>query len=164
MKWPPPKKNQDHQPNMPSQKTYFRANLGLQPETGPNGNFAMFARIWENIVFSVPAQTKFWITLFKLAESKMAQICVLPILTRQPNTHECTPLNKRTLFFRNFEMPTPKMSSKNLQNARHFQQKSKPEIFKLNNFKQIRKCPKHFFGHFHLTPFLPPHPLQHLIL
>ena len=43
----------------PQQKTHFRAKLGPQTETGANENLAIFARIWENIVFSAHTQTNF---------------------------------------------------------------------------------------------------------
>ena len=74
------------------------------------------------------------------------------------------PPPEKNSFLGCFEMPTKnlQMSSKPLTNARHFQQKSKLDIFKIHNFKHIRKCRKHF-EHFHLTPFLPLHPLKPLL-
>ena len=70
-----------------------------------------------------------------------------------------TPPEQTYLFSRFFfEMP-PKilqMSSKPFKTARYFQQKSELEIFKINNCKQIRTCPRQYFDDFHLTPFLPP--------
>ena len=90
----PPQK-QDHQPN-PQQKTQFRANLGPQTETGANEDFAICACKRENMVFSAPTQTTLSkVAFFKIHQSKIAQFVSCASLTRQPNSHECTPpLNK----------------------------------------------------------------------
>ena len=42
-------------------------------------------------VFSAPTQTKFeYLLFFKVHQIKIAQICLLPCLTRPANTHKCT--------------------------------------------------------------------------
>ena len=42
-------------------------------------------------VFSAPTQTKFeYLLFFKVHQIKIAQMCLLPCLTRPANTHKCT--------------------------------------------------------------------------
>ena len=42
-------------------------------------------------MFSAPTQTKFeYLLFFKVHQIKIAQICLLPCLTRPANTHKCT--------------------------------------------------------------------------
>ena len=136
------KKNQDHQPNMAPTKNAFSCKFGPTIR-----DFASFARIWENMVFSAPTQTNFSeFALFQGHRSKIAQICVLPILTRKPNTNECTPLNKKTVFLGFLRCP-PKISKchQNLLRERVIFNKIQTEFFKINNFKQIRNFSKTIF-------------------
>ena len=65
-------------------------------------------------------------------------MCLLPILARQLNTHECIPPVKKT-YFLFFETPTQKSPNviKTFNKCASFsQQISKPETFKINNLEK----------------------------
>ena len=86
------KKKKNHQPNMPPTKTHVCENLGPQPETGANEVLTFLPAYGKKkTVFSAPTQTKFeYLLFFKVHQIKIAQICLLPCLTRPANTHKCT--------------------------------------------------------------------------
>ena len=139
---------------MTPQKTIY-ANLRRAPKTGA------FAVVWENIACFHHASVNFWrgaISVKKERQKQFTKISGLPILTRQPSTHECTPHEPKNPIFPVFWDVRPKLSGchQNLWNCTSFSTKYTPESFRINSFKQIRECPKQYFEHVHLTPSLPP--------
>ena len=166
---PPRKNNKTTYPTCPQQNKRFRANLGPQPETGANENFA---NLWPHMrKYSVScACTDNFLNICPFqntSEQNCSNLCLAHSHQKTKNPWMDPPwTKKKTIFLAFFEMPSHKISNhhQTFKNVRRAQQKSKPEIFKINNFKQIRKCPKRYFEHFHLTPSLPPQSSETLFL
>ena len=164
-----PEKNTTN-PTCPQQKqNRFSCKFGPTTRNRCRCEVCHFCPHMGKIVFSAPTQTNFCkFALFQSnhirAESLKFVSCPFSPDNQTPMNAPPSPWNKEKLFFSFFWDAHPKISKcgQNLLNARHFQQKSKPEMFKNNNFKQIRECPKQYFEHFHLTPFF--HPLKPLFL
>ena len=156
---PHPKKRPPTQ-HAPSRKNTFMRVYHTTPQHVEPEIFTIRCHVGKSSVFSPCPQKFLQICPYSETQNQFTKIYGLPSLTRQPSTHECIPPEpqKATLlvFFLRCPPKNFQMSSNPLKTARDFQQNSKPEIFKINNFEQIRKCPKQYFEHFHLTPFLPP--------
>ena len=158
----------DHQPNMPQTKTVYVQTWSPTPKWVQMRSLLFLPAYGICSVFCTYTN-KFWkFYLYLKNQNKIAQICVLPILTRQPDRHECTP-PKQKIYFWAFDLlrGPPKnllMSAQAWKTARHFQQKSKPQIFKINNFKQIRPSPNTISWAYSLDTIFAPPSSQNLFL
>ena len=81
--------------------------------------------------------------------------------TKRPWMH---PPEQKTYFLSVFKDAYPKISKCDQDSTplqmRIIFNKSPSRYFQNQQLQTIIKCPKQYLGYFHLTPFLPPHPLN----
>ena len=86
-------------PTCPQQKTISVQIWAHNPKRVQMIFLTIFACMRNILCFLHLNKYLFNLPFFERQQSKIAQVCVLPILTRQSNTHECTPLNKNEPIF-----------------------------------------------------------------